>query len=59
MRTDRGSGARGDRARDDDTSEQDSGEKREGFLAMSRFGSERPTLDAERPMANSELRIVR
>jgi hypothetical protein len=49
----------GDRARDDDTSEQESGEKQEGFLAMSRFGSERPTPNAERPMANSELRIGR
>ena len=55
----RASVATGDRAHADDTNEEESGEKQEGFLAMSRFGSERPTLNAERPMPNSELSIGR
>ena len=55
----RASVATGDRAHADDTNEEESGEKRQSFLAMSRFGSERPTLNAERPMPNSELSIGR
>jgi hypothetical protein len=53
------SGAREDRDRGDETSQQESGEKRRGSLAMSRFGSERPTPNAQRPMPNSELSIGR
>ncbi len=51
--------ARGDHDHCGDTSEQERGGKRQGFLAMSRFGSERPTPNAERPMPNSELSVER
>jgi hypothetical protein len=53
------SGAREDRDRGDETSQQESDEKRRGSQAMSRFGSERPTPNAQRPMPNSELSIGR
>ena len=54
---DRESGATEDPVHDRDTSEQGSDEKRQGSLAISRFGSERPTPNAQRPIPNSELSI--
>jgi len=52
------SGAKGGRGRDGDTSGEENGEERE-CLAVSRFQGERSTLDAERPVSNSELSIGR
>jgi len=47
-------GARGGRGRDGETSGEGNFETREGFVAMSRFGSERPTSSAQRPTFSSE-----
>jgi ribonuclease HIII len=55
LRTDRGSGARGDRAHADDTSEQESGEKRQGSLAMSRVWER--TSNSQRSTSNAEFRV--
>jgi hypothetical protein len=54
---DRGSCATADRVRDGETTEEESGETREYLLAMSQFGSKRPTPNVERPISNSELSI--
>jgi hypothetical protein len=53
------SGAKEDPDRGNETSEQESGEKRQGSVAMSLFGSERPTPNVQGPMPNSELSIGR
>jgi ribonuclease HIII len=55
LRTDRGSGARGDRAHADDTSEQESGEKRQGSLVMSRVWER--TSNSQRSTSNAEFRV--
>ena len=55
MRTDRGSGAKGDRAHVDDTNQQESGEKRQGSLAMSRVWER--TSNSQRSTSNAEFRV--
>ena len=54
MRTDRGSGARGDRAHADDTNEQETAKNGKVFGDVTVW-KRTPTPDAERPMANFEL----
>jgi hypothetical protein len=53
-RKDRAYGATAGRDRNGETTEEESGGMRQRFFAMSQFESKRPTLNAQRPILNSE-----